>query len=305
MGLAGIYEISDPQEQSLGLPSGAYDLPLVLQDRSFNSDGTLAYSPTSTDVRDGKLGDTFFVNGAAQPYARVEARKYRFRILNGSNARYYHLSLSNGQALTQVANEAGLLSKPYAMSTVALAPAERAEVVVDFSKVPVGTSVTLNNGSGWNSTGGGLMRFDVGATSRPDTSAVPATLRSFTPLPASAVSVRRSFTIAQQNGMWMFNGKGYDPARVDADVKLGATEEWTFQNQSGQDHPIHLHDINYQVVSGGAGGPDAEWKETVNVPSWSSLTLRVQFVDFTGTYVFHCHILEHEDNMLMAQFRVS
>ena len=108
------------------------------------------------------------------------------------------------------------------------------------------------------------------------------------------------------NGMWTFNGKMYDPARIDADVPLGATEDWTFQNRSGQDHPIHLHDVNFHVVSGGpAGGPGSEWKETVNVPAWSSVTVRAQFADFTGVYMFHCHILEHEDHMLMAQVRVG
>jgi FtsP/CotA-like multicopper oxidase with cupredoxin domain len=95
------------------------------------------------------------------------------------------------------------------------------------------------------------------------------------------------------------------PNRIDANPALGATEEWTFTNRSGQDHPIHLHDINFQVVSGASTGPDTEWKETINVPSWSSVTLRVTFPDYTGVYMFHCHILEHEDNMLMGQFKVG
>ena len=306
MGLAGMYEIGDDQESAMNLPTGSYDVPLILQDRKFNTDGTLAYTTTSNDWRDGTLGDTVFVNGAPTPYFKVEARKYRFRLLNGSNGRYYNVSLSNSQALVQVANEAGFVSVPYSRSSIPLAPAERADVIVDFSKVAVGTSVTLNNASGWNSTGGGLMRFDVVAPTSTDTSSVPLTFRPFTPLPAAAVTVRRTFSIAQSNGMWMFNGKGYDPNRIDAAVKLGATEEWTFDNRSGQDHPIHMHDINFMVVSGGATtGPDAEWKETINVPSWKSLTVRVQFPDFTGKYVFHCHILEHEDNMLMGQFQVS
>lgn len=306
MGLAGLYEIGDSQEAAMNLPSDNYDVPLILQDRKFNADGTLNYTTGTNDWRDGTLGDTMFVNGAATPFFKVEARKYRFRLLNGSNGRYYNLSLSNSQAMVQVANEAGFLSVPYSLSTLALAPAERADVIVDFSTVPVGTSVTLNNGSGWNSTGGQQMRFDVSARTSADISSVPVSGRSFTPLPASAVTARRTFAIQQSNGMWMFNGKGYDPNRIDADVKLGATEEWTFVNRSGQDHPIHMHDINFQVVSGGAtSGPDSEWKETINVPSWKSLTVRVQFPDFTGKYVFHCHILEHEDNMLMGQFQVS
>ena len=177
--------------------------------------------------------------------------------------------------------------------------------------MPLGTSVVLKNGdrSSYNgsTTTSDVMRFDV-ATSASDTSAVPATLRPFTPLDSTAVSARRTFTIAQNNGMWMFNGLGYDPNRIDANVKLNATEEWTFDNRSGQDHPIHMHDINFQVIRSGSGTPtgaDAQWKETVNVPSWSSVTVRAKFPDFTGTYMLHCHILEHEDDMLMAQFKVS
>ena len=303
-GLSGLYLISDPQEAALNLPSGAYDVPLVIQDRSFNPDGTLAYKPSSGDYRTGLMGDTLFVNGAAQPYLKVSTRKYRFRVLNGSNARYYTFSLSNGAVMSQIATEGGLLSKPYPQSSLTLAPGERADVVIDFGAVPVGSSVVLRNSSGWNGATD-IMRFDV-STSASTTGPLPSTLRAFTPLSASAVSARRTFTIAETNGMWTFNGKMYDPARIDADVPLGATEDWTFQNRSGQDHPIHLHDVNFHVVSGGpAGGPGSEWKETVNVPAWSSVTVRAQFADFTGVYMFHCHILEHEDHMLMAQFRVG
>ncbi len=303
-GLAGLYLISDPQEAALNLPSGAYDVPLVIQDRTFNPDGTLAYAPSAGDYRTGLMGDTLFVNGAAQPYLKVATHQYRLRILNGSNARYYTFSLSNGALMSQIATEAGLLSRPYPQSSITLAPAERADVVVDFSATPVGSSVILRNNSGWNGATD-IMRFDVTTAVSPG-GPLPATMRAFTPLSASAVSARRTFTIDQTNGMWTFNGKTYDPARIDAEVALNATEEWTFHNRSGQDHPIHLHDINFQVVSGGSvGGPNSEWKETVNVPAWSNVTVRAQFPDYTGIYMFHCHILEHEDHMLMAQFRVS
>jgi spore coat protein A len=316
MGLAGFYLIGDAQEAALNLPSGAYDVPLVVQDRQFNTDGTLSYpssisAMSSSTIRDGFMGDTLLVNGAPQPYFKVSARKYRLRLLNGSNARYYTFSLSNGQAFTQIGNEGGLFSGPIKSTSIRLAPAERADVVVDFSAVPLGTSVVLKNGdsSSYNgsSTTSDVMRFDV-ATAASDTSAVPATLRPFTPLDSTAVSVRRTFTIDQTNGMWTFNGLGYDPNRIDANVKLNATEEWTFDNRSGQDHPIHMHDINFQVVSTDRGTPtgaDAQWKETVNVPGWSKVTVRAKFPDFTGTYMLHCHILEHEDDMLMAQFKVS
>lgn len=305
-GMAGMYLISDPQEAALNLPSGANDIPLVLQDRQFNSDGTLAYNQDSSSIRDGFMGDTQLVNGAPQPYLKVGTRKMRFRVLNGSNGRYYTLRLSNGQPITQIGNEGGLFSAPVSSSSITLAPAERADIVIDFSKVAVGTSVTLQNGSGYSSAGD-LMRFDVN-TAVTDTSTVPTTLRPFTALSPAASTVNRTFTISQNNGSWMFNNQVYGMGRIDADVKLNATETWTFDNRSGQEHPIHLHDINFQVltIGGNAPPPNArEWKETVNVPAWSSAKIIVKFVDFTGTYVFHCHILEHEDKGLMGQFRVS
>lgn len=306
-GMAGMYLISDPQETALNLPSGANDVPLVLQDRQFNSDGTLAYNQNSSSIRDGFMGDTQLVNGAPQPFFKVGTRKVRFRVLNGSNGRYYTLKLSNGKPIIQVGNEGGLFSAPISSSSIALAPAERADIVIDFSQIAVGTSVTLQNGSGWSGSVD-LMRFDVNAAVA-DTSTVPTTLRPFTALNPADSTVSRNFTISQNNSMWTFNNKVYGMNRIDADVKLNATETWTFDNRSGQDHPIHLHDINFQVLTVGRGAPPAnvnqKWKETVNVPAWSSAKIIVKFVDFTGTYVFHCHILEHEDKGLMGQLRVS
>ncbi len=306
-GMAGMYLISDPQEAALNLPSGANDVPLVLQDRQFNSDGTLAYSQDSSSIREGFMGDTQLVNGAPQPYLKVGTRKMRFRVLNGSNGRYYTLKLSNAQPIIQVGNEGGLFSAPISSTSVQLAPAERADIVIDFSKLAVGTSVTLQNGSGYSNPGD-LMRFDVnGAVT--DTSVVPTMLRPFTALNPADSTVNRSFIMSQNNGNWTFNNQVYGMDRIDANIKLGATETWTFDNRSGQDHPIHLHDINFQVLTVGRGAPPAnvsqKWKETVNVPAWSSAKILIKFVDFTGTYVFHCHILEHEDRGMMAQFQVS
>ncbi|HZD73863.1 MAG TPA: multicopper oxidase domain-containing protein [Actinomycetota bacterium] len=304
-GLAGFYLITDDQEQSFNLPSGSNDIPVVLQDRTFNADGTLNYSLDRSSYRKGFMSDTQLVNGAPQPYLRVATRKVRLRVLNGSNARYYELRLSNGQSMTEIGNEGGLFSAPLQMSSITLAPAERADFIIDFSEVPVGTSVTLQNGR-WDSIGD-LIRFDV-ATAETDTSTIPSTLRPFTPIPPSQSTVSRTFRISQDNGVWVFNGLGFDPNRIDAHVALNATETWTFDNRSGQDHPIHVHLVNFQVLSidGSPPPPDqAQWKETVNVPSWSTVRVIAKFTDFAGTYVFHCHILEHEDVALMGQFNVS
>ena len=306
MGLAGMYLIGDSQEAALNLPTGAYDVPVIVQDRQFNTDGTLNYALSSSSIRTGFLGDTLLVNGAAQPFFKVGTHKYRLRLLNGSNARYYTFALSSGATITEIGNEAGLFSTPIAASSVTLPPAGRADVIVDFSKQAVGTSVVLQNTQGSGSTAN-VMRFDI-TNAVADTSAIPATMRPYTPLNTNNVTATRTFNIAQNNGVWQFNNLSYDPARVDAHVALGATEQWTFNNHSGQEHPIHLHDINFQVLSTNGSAPtgdQAQWKETVNVPAWGSVTLIGQFGDFSGTYLFHCHILEHEDNMLMSQFSVN
>jgi FtsP/CotA-like multicopper oxidase with cupredoxin domain len=254
-------------------------------------------------------GDTLLVNGVPQPYFKVAARKYRFRLLNASNDDFYTFALSNGAAMTQVANEGGFLPAPVSRTSIPLAPAERADVVIDFSKVAVGTSVKLTSSGGWRS-GGDVMRFDVDRTAG-DTSTVPTTLRPMTKLSTTG-AVTRTFTLdkMRMNGgdMWAINGHGYDPSTVDATPKLGATEVWTFDNHTGDDHPLHVHDINFQVLSIDGKAPtgaDASWKETVDVPGWKTVKVVARFDDYTGTYVFHCHRLEHEDNMMMSQFTVT
>ena len=308
-GLAGVYLIKDAQEDALNLPSGAQDVPLAIMDRNFNADGTMPYT-------DGK-GNVTLVNGAAFPYFKVTARKYRFRVLNASNISNYDLHLSNGATMVQVGNEAGLLRAPAGATDIPLAPAERADIIVDFSKVAVGTSVRLTNGGSssgysWNGDtygdGGDIMRFDVTGTAT-DTSVVPASLRSITPLDKAAATVTRTFTLGQdRNNGWTINGLAYDMNRVDVAAKLGSTEIWKFDNRSGTDHPMHLHDINFQVLDVNGAAPSAAnsgWKETVDVPKWGSATIIVRWDDYTGRYVFHCHKLEHEDNRMMGNIQVS
>jgi FtsP/CotA-like multicopper oxidase with cupredoxin domain len=310
-GLAGFFLIKDSQEAGLNLPSGNYDVPLVIQDRSLNADGSLNYS-------DG-TGNTVLVNGAPMPYFQVAARKYRFRLLNGSNQTAYNFQLSNGQAMTEIGNEGGLLAAPVNRTSLPLSPAERADVVIDFSKVPVGTSVTMTDGgyggsnySGYSggsyssSSNGNIIRFDV-VRSETDPSTVPATLRPITKLSTSSASITRTFTLDRGSNGWQINGQLYDPTKYLATVKAGATEIWKFQNNSGDDHPIHVHLVNFQVldVNGKApAAPDDSWKDTINVPGRGSATVIAKFDDYTGTFVLHCHRLEHEDRAMMGQFQV-
>jgi FtsP/CotA-like multicopper oxidase with cupredoxin domain len=227
----------------------------------------------------------------------------RFRLLNASSQRTFTFALSNNQPIIQIGNEGGLLPAPVSAPSITLAPAERADVVVDFSTLAVGTSVNLVNTDRQGPTD--TLRFNV-TQSVTDTSTVPATLRPMTKLSTTG-AVQRSFTLDHGRNSWQINGQDYDPARIDATVKLGSTEIWTFDNRSGENHPMHMHDVNFQIldINGRAPtGADAGWKETVNVPSWGSARVIAKFSDYTGKFVFHCHRLEHEDNMMMGQFQV-
>jgi FtsP/CotA-like multicopper oxidase with cupredoxin domain len=313
MGLAGFYLLSDSVEDSLALPKGDNDIALLIQDRLFNSDGSLNYPLTDATIRTGVLGDTVLVNGAIQPYLEVGRRKVRFRILNGSNARIYKLALSTGDALVQIGSDGGLLSSPALRPAITVAPAERVDVVIDFSKYPVGTEVVLKNQNSFSVPSlPDIMRFDV-VRDEVDDSSIPSTLRPVPRLPESAASATRTFTLSQtfQNGrsdIWTINGKLYDPAVVDAKPQLNTTEIWTFRNYSDQGHPMHIHDIQWQIldVDGTPPAPgDDGMKDTFLVPEGSTLRVIGTFRDNLGEYVSHCHILEHEDHAMMINFQVQ
>jgi spore coat protein A len=313
-GMAGFYLLSDDYEDSLGLPSGAYEVPLVIQDRNFDANGQLVYTRNRMQ---GETGNTILVNGTIQPYFNVATRRYRLRVLNGSNARFYRLALSNGASFQVLGMEGGLLPRPVTVTSLTLAPAERADIVIDFGSLAVGTTIELRNTLvGSTSSVYKIMRFDV-TRSEADPSKVPANLRALTKLnPAQAVTTR-NFTISMMMGggmggmgsgpMWVINGLGFDPNRIDAQPKLGTTEIWRFTNRSGMAHPIHMHDVMFQILDINGAAPAAThagWKDTVVVPAMGNARVIARFEDYTGLYMFHCHMLEHEDYMAMAQFKV-
>lgn len=314
MGLAGFYLIEDESEAALNLPSGAYDVPLVIQDRAFNADGSFTYADAGNMpvLMNGLLADTILVNGAPWPYFQVAARKYRIRLLNGSNARHYMLALDNGEPLVVIAGDGGLLDAPVPVPVLSLAPAERYEVIIDFSSVPVGGQVVLQNQMGVGDLTR-VLRFDV-VRVEDDPSTVPSTLRSVERLnPAEAVQTR-DWTLNMQMGPgvmggapWVINGQLFDAQRIDARPALDSVEIWQFTNPSAMMHPMHIHDVMFQLLDRNGAPPAAHetgWKDTVDVPAGETVRVITRFTDFTGTYVFHCHNLEHEDRMMMAQFQV-
>jgi spore coat protein A len=322
-GLAGFHIIRDDEEDALPLPRGEKDIPLMICDRSFDRDGSFLYPSLDPSLRDkpgveddymdGVLGDTILVNGAPWPLLEVSNTRYRFRILNASNARRYELALepSYGAPFVQVGSDGGLLGAPVPHRSIRIAQAERFDVVVDFSKYDVGDEITLKNRMGKDGTAN-VMRFRITRNER-DESTVPRRLsdmKEFEGLTESRAGLTREFrfTRVADNGrtMWGINGDPFTPERMAARPELGSTEVWHLKAAPAS-HPIHLHLVHFKVLSrnGESPGPyDAGWKDTVDLTSGEEARVLVRFEGYRGRYVFHCHNLEHEDMMMMANFEV-
>jgi spore coat protein A, manganese oxidase len=312
-GLAGLYLLSDEEEQRLPLPAGDHDVPLILQSRAFLADGSLNYDEWSPGHHIATNGDTMLVNGTPWPRFEVAARRYRFRILNASNSSDYELALSSGRPLTQIATEGGLLPAPISTGSILLGPAERVEVVVDFADYAVGTSLFLVDRlqSGPNAS---IVRFDVVRVERDD-SAVPDQLADVGTLREDQAVRTRTFRFSLSPAfdvppvVWTINGRTFDPGRSDADPRLGTVEIWRLENRGavGLAHPVHIHLVNFQVLDRNGRPPYAferGWKDTVRIDQGETVRVIARFEPYRGKFVFHCHNLPHEDMMMMSTFEV-
>ncbi|HEY6740623.1 MAG TPA: multicopper oxidase domain-containing protein [Actinopolymorphaceae bacterium] len=315
-GLAGFHLVHDDEEDALPLPRGERDIPLMICDRAFEADGSFRYPAIDRtlqatpgvldDYMEGVLGDTILVNGAPWPELEVDRARYRFRILNASNARRYRLALDRGAELVQIGSDHGLLERPVTHQALEIAPAERFDVVVDFSRFRPGTTITMTNGLGTETTSN-VMRFRVTSRRVDDDARVPARLSRIERLdPAKAVRTRTwRFTRGRLDGKqgWVINGKPFDPRRMDARPRLGDVEIWRFVTDLH--HPVHIHLDPFQVVRRGGKQPsdyDGGWKDTVDVRPTEQVEVAIRFTDYEGTYMLHCHNLEHEDMAMMSAF---
>jgi spore coat protein A, manganese oxidase len=325
-GLLGLWVIRDGVEDALNLPSGKYEIPLVLMDRDVRPDGQLSY-PISADPErpwvPEVFGDAHLVNGKIFPYLDVEPRKYRFRILNGANGRFYWLSLSEGAEMLQIGSDQGLLAAPVAVKHVHLAPGERADVVIDFAPHR-GKQILLE------SEALTLMQFRVTPAATPDTSVVPAALRPVERIAESSVIKTRRLTLDEQmnmvaESMGMLLNKTPWHMPITENPVLNTSEIWELVNLTDDVHPIHLHMVRFQILDrrrfdgfefmttgklrylGPPMAPDPNelgWKDTVRVNAKTVTRILVPFVGYAGRYVWHCHILEHEDNEMMRPYEV-
>ena len=336
LGLAGVYVIRDASETRLNLPSGAYEIPLVIQDRSFKSDASLHYPE---EWQEEFFGDAILVNGKVWPYLGVEPRKYRFRILNGSNSRTYTLALDSGQPFYQIGTDGGLLMEPVEITGLTLTSGERADVIVDFSKRK-GELHLINSapapfpGDPGKGVIHEVLQFRVSGAAGDD-SALPSKLEQSLRLREEAAVKFRTFNLdmVEENPRctelgfrWLINGLGWDD--ITEYPEIGTTEVWSFFNLSREVHPIHLHLVHFQILDhqplmsdpsregfflpkalpGSKPEPaqpnETGWKDTFRSMPGEVTRIIAKFESFTGKYPYHCHILEHEDHEMMRQFEV-
>ena len=359
-GLSGLYLLRDAEEKSFDLPSHDYEIPLIVQDRTLDEKGQLVYAPMHDDgvpLAPGIWGPEFLgrypvVNGKITPYVNVEARQYRLRVLNAANTRFFDLRFNLARraidipslvTFKQIGSDGGFLPKPADLNSVLLGPAERADLLVDFTGLEGKTVTMMNNAPspypGWammamhapriyelmefrvvlprKETGPKAKAFSIGMT------------RPFSKYSESDAVRSRDFVLRErvdQQGRSLgvrINEKGYDDPVTEI-VKLGTIEKWRFINATEDAHPMHLHLVQFQILhrqgfdtpqfTKGILQPvgilrppspgESGWKDTAVVSPNEILTILVKFEGFTGRFVFHCHMLEHEDNDMMRPYLV-
>ena len=335
-GLAGLFIIDDDESLNTNLPNeyGVDDIPIVLQDRNFNNDGSFRYVSSMPENMMGVHGNYVLVNGVIAPTLKAKKKLMRFRILNGSNARYYLLGFSDNRKFKLVGTDGGLLEKPVKLSQIKLAPAQRVDIVVDMSDAK---DVVLKSYKGAISQSRGMMgmmmggmgfdrEFDILKIKSKDAKAgsakVPANLVQHPSWnPKEAVGVR-NITLQMRMGMGMMNrssrddnffinGKSMDMNRIDAIAKKDTFEIWKVINKSPMAHPLHIHNTQFKILSINGRLPypsESGFMDTVSVDPMQIAYIMVPFKYYSDAkvpYMFHCHILEHEDGGMMGQLLVT
>lgn len=350
-GLAGMIIIEDEETAQSSLPSeyGVDDIPLIVQDRRFNQDGSFSYIRMHRDVMTGVFGDTILVNGTLSPVFAPSTSRVRFRLLNASNARTYTFAFDDGRRFQQVASDGGLLAGPVELGSLILAPSERAEIVVDFSDGSPVRLISLPMPDNSPFATQGMMRnmhagntetftvLNVQPQSRLQRSEAPGnTLTSIRRLQESEATRTRQLTLSMAMGMmgmrsgrgpgggaaatgrgmmgggsnFFINGESMDMDTINQRVRMGESEIWEITNDSMMMHPFHIHHSQFQILDRNGRPPAAGEmgnKDSVKVGPGETVRFIMRFENFSDpdtAYMYHCHILEHEDNGMMGQFTV-
>lgn len=306
-GLAGMFLVTDDEEAALALPReyGVDDIPLIVQDRSFSADG--AFAGGLGMQFDGVLGDTILVNGTVAPFFEATTERVRLRLLNGSSARMYDFTFEDGREFALVGTDGGLLEAPVPSTSVPLSPGERAEIVVDLSP---GESVVLRSQAPDPALHAGGASFDVmelkAAASLAPSPALPSTLADLPAADESDAAAQRTFVMSGHN----INDRQMDLGRADFVALVNTSEVWTVRNENPLPHSFHVHDTQFRVLSVDGDLPEprlAGWKDTIALEQDREYRLLVRFDDYadpTTPYMYHCHLLWHEDQGMMGQFLV-
>ncbi len=328
-GLFGVFFVRDAAEDALNLPKAPYEIPLVICDRLLRQDGQLDYPESG--IKDNPwiselFGNAFLVNGKISPFLEVEPRLYRFRVLNCSNGRFLQLSLSNHQTFHQIGTDQGLLSAPVPLQVTQVAPGERADLIINFTG-RAGEDLILNNASF------DVMQFRVkssAAAPAPIAAGLPSTLRPIPKTPESAAVRNRQLALIERENLvgesmtMLLNDTHWDMPVTEKPV-LDTVEIWSLINTTDDSHPIHLHLVRFQILdrrnfdvfeyftkgnlrfTGPAIPPqplEAGWKDTVRADPKMVTRIIIRFEGYPGRYVWHCHVLEHEDNEMMRPYDV-
>jgi FtsP/CotA-like multicopper oxidase with cupredoxin domain len=338
-GLAGLLLVTDDDEDALALPAGEAELLCVLQDRRFDARNQFVYQRGGQmEMMNGFLGDRMLVSGQMQPTREVDAGWHRVRLLNGSNARIYKLAWSRDLPMTIIGGDGGLLERPIYQRTLTLAPGQRADVLLDLTGLAAGTDVHLDSLAFPEADAGGIGMMGSAAPVPNGAQLRMMTLRtraragvvfqipdrlptfdeSWSPRPEARV---RRVPLAFQQMQWLLGGRTFSMNEVAADetVAAGSTHVWEFENQSngmGMEvaHPIHVHGRQFRVLDRTRGRAanalrdgiaDAGWRDTVLVLPGETVRVQATFTGHAGLYLYHCHILEHEDMGMMRNFRVT
>jgi FtsP/CotA-like multicopper oxidase with cupredoxin domain len=325
-GLTGFYLLfdeldsdneKDKNPHAFRLPSGKYDIPMIFHDIRFDQNGQVVFDIFNTD---GVLGDMMTVNRIILPYLQVEPRKYRFRLLNGGPSRFYEFYFSNNLSFVQLSNDGNMLPRPITVDSVNFSVAQRADIVVDFSRFKKGDTITLYNRleqtNGMGPTGrlldpgDPMMQFQVIGLSADDHSEIPSTLRPLPPIDLSEVVQERTWGFDYDGGLWTINGKPFEMDRIDAEVRQGTAEIWTIRNEGASwSHPVHIHFEEFQILEvNGKPVPDDSTlrsrKDVISLMPNDEVKIFMRFRDFLGRYVMHCHNVVHEDHAMMIQFQI-
>ncbi len=330
-GLFGMFLIRDSVEDALRLPSGKYEVPLILYDRDLTADGQLFYPDSGIPGHPWVpefVADGILINGKLRPFFNVEPRLYRFRLLNSANSRFFGLSLVDPagapQPLTQIGSDQGLLASPAELKNLTLAPAERADLLIDFTRFS-GRTLHLRTGA--------LDILQLRVAAQPASSSnrsIPQTLRIIHRTPESASTTTRTITLNEYkdkigNSMLMLLNRKRWHEPVTETPKLDSTEIWEFVNLTEDTHPMHIHLVRFQILDRRTFDPfeylmhknlrfrapaeppapnELGWKDTVQCPAGMITRVILRFEGYPGKYLYHCHILEHESNDMMRPFEV-